>query len=320
MTPPAAIPPAPRPGSPRPEPPPPLRVTRRGMIRLAQLGATAGALGVAAVSCGIRLDSGGPAVAAGASDAGSGAGQGSTAPGAVPLSGSTPVAPTPVGSSPAGSAPAGSAPAGSAPDRSPAAGGGTAAARLPGVGPSWTARLAGHDQVVLVSATAPTATRNLVRWFDRAGRTDATAAWTLRSTVVGWNGAGGWTADHTVGDGHTPVGIYPLTDAGGFAPDPGTALPYQYSPAEYSEIVNGVRTFRHVLAIDYNRVAGTPPSDTVRPDGWSKGGSIWVHVEHGSPTQACVGIPDASLVALLRWLRPAAHPVILMGPAATLAT
>jgi L,D-peptidoglycan transpeptidase YkuD (ErfK/YbiS/YcfS/YnhG family) len=307
--------PAPRRPSLPPQPPaqspplPPLRLTRRGLVRLVQLGATAGALGVAAVSCGIRLDSGGSAVAADRTVPFDAGGTGAVAGGSR-ASGAT----TAHGVAPEASAPGRAVPPAGSPAAAPAA------AALPGVGPSWTARLAGHDQVVLVTAAGSAATRNVVRWFDRTVGADGTPQWALRSTVAGWNGAGGWTTDHTVGDGRSPVGVYSLTDAGGFDPNPGTALPYQYSTAEYSEIVNGVRTFAHVLAIDYNRVVGTPPSNSVRPGGWSRGGSIWVHVEHDSPTQACVGIPDASLVALLRWLRPAARPVILMGPSGILAS
>jgi hypothetical protein len=52
-------------------------------------------------------------------------------------------------------------------------------------------------------------------------------------------------------------------DAGGVLADPGSRLP--------------------VIAIDYNRVRGTSPIDPTRPQGESRGGSIWLHMDHGSP-------------------------------------
>lgn len=333
-------PPPGRPGDaqPRPAAPVQLRLTRRGLARCVQLAVTAGVLGTAGVSCGaLELRSGSGPVAAGDGAGADGAGTGGGAPAGAGTAGGAPDGGAPDGGSPTGLLAQGSGPrpaAGSIPSATPSpstpgpstapattpgavSGAAPAAApgSLPGVGPGWAAQLAGHDQVVLVSGPAMTAVHNIVRAYDRTA-----TGWTLRAQAAGWNGRGGWAVKHTVGDLRSPTGMYALTDAGGYAGNPGTALPYQFSPAAYSMMINGVRTFNHVLAIDYNRVDGSPPSDTRRPQGWSHGGSIWIHVEHDSPTQACIGIADTDLVALLRWLRPASHPVILMGPASVLAT
>ena len=78
--------------------------------------------------------------------------------------------------------------------------------------------------------------------------------------------------------------------------------------------------FDYVIAIDYNRVAGTSPLDGTQPLGANRGGGIWVHVDHGGPTHGCVSIPAARMVDLLRTLLPADHPVIVMGDRASLAT
>lgn len=301
------------PAAPPPGPEAPLRLTRRGLVRSVQLAATAGVLGTAAVSCSLVDRAGRPARAA--TSAGGAAGTvtepaADRQPATTPSAGASPEVTTATTSTPG--ATAGAGPGGS-PAAAPVAAARTVETALPGVGGSWTARLAGHDQVVLVSGAAMGTTRNAVGWFDRTA-----AGWVRRAEVSGWNGRGGWAVHHSAGDLRSPVGLYDLTDAGGFARNPGTALPYQWSPAEYSEVLNGVRTFDHVLAIDYNRVAGRPPSDSARPDGWSRGGSIWIHVAHRSPTEACIGIEDADLVDLLRWLRPAARPAVLMGPASVL--
>lgn len=319
MTPPPAAPP---PGSEAP-----LRLTRRGLVRSVQLAATAGVLGTAAVSCSLVDRSGRPGRTA--ASAGGATGRGSDPATDLRSTGAPSASPATTGTTTTGTATTGTATTGTAttgtttagttttpgptPATRPAAAARTVAAALPGVGGSWTARLAGHDQVVLVTGAAMGTTRNTVRWFDRTA-----AGWARRAEVSGWNGRGGWAVHHSAGDLRSPVGLYDLTDAGGFSRNPGTDLPYQWSPAEYSEVLNGVRTFDHVLAIDYNRVAGRPPSDSVRPDGWSRGGSIWIHVAHRSPTEACIGIEDPDLVDLLRWLRPAARPAVLMGPASVL--
>ena len=50
-----------------------------------------------------------------------------------------------------------------------------------------------------------------------------------------------------------------------------------------------------------------------------RGGGIWLHVDHGGPTQGCVSLSRAHMRALLRTLDPGRHPVVVMGDAARLA-
>lgn len=76
--------------------------------------------------------------------------------------------------------------------------------------------------------------------------------------------------------------------------------------------------FDYVIAIDYNRVKGTPPDDPARPEGESKGGGIWLHLDHGSGTSACVSLSRAAMEYLLRTLDPDRHPVVVMGDRADL--
>jgi L,D-peptidoglycan transpeptidase YkuD (ErfK/YbiS/YcfS/YnhG family) len=182
--------------------------------------------------------------------------------------------------------------------------------------------------------TIPTATRQVVVVSapDAASRTSRVTEW--RRTPSGWlrsrgplpahNGYAGWSADHHAGDGATPIGTFTLTAAGGKLPNPGTRLPYQYEFGYYD--VGGTflghdlaGAFDYVLAIDYNHVPGSPPSDYRQPLGDDRGQGVWFHVDHGSPTHACVSIARAQMRHLLRWLRPAAHPVVVMGPREQLA-
>lgn len=73
-------------------------------------------------------------------------------------------------------------------------------------------------------------------------------------------------------------------------------------------------SFDHVVAIDFNRRPGTSPLDPAKPEGAEKGGNIWLHVDHGGPSQGCVGVPREAMEQVLRTLDPAAQPVIVMGP------
>jgi hypothetical protein len=112
--------------------------------------------------------------------------------------------------------------------------------------------------------------------------------------------------------------VFGLTDAGGRLPDPGTTLPYDREPAFTADGIGFegeplAGSFDYVVAINYNRNSGTSPLDRTRPLGESRGGGIWIHVDHGGPTQACVSLPRGRMKELLRWLDPAKRPVVVMG-------
>lgn len=74
------------------------------------------------------------------------------------------------------------------------------------------------------------------------------------------------------------------------------------------------RVFDYIIAIDYNRVPGTPPTDRTRPLGWDKGGGIWLHLDHDSGTNGCVTLKEKDLTWILETIDPDAHPRIAMGP------
>lgn len=74
-----------------------------------------------------------------------------------------------------------------------------------------------------------------------------------------------------------------------------------------------------MIAINCNRQPGTSPLDSARPLGASRGGGIWLHVDHGGPTHGCVSISEEHMKELLLAFDPALHPVIVMGDAASLA-
>jgi L,D-peptidoglycan transpeptidase YkuD (ErfK/YbiS/YcfS/YnhG family) len=197
-----------------------------------------------------------------------------------------------------------------------------APAGLPGVGPRTAARIpADARQAVLVTGKGRDSSTSKVQLF-------------VRDPVTGWSPAGpvwsahnalkGWTADHHTGDLRSPIGVFTLTDAGGRFADPGTKLTYDHAPIGFSSPGTGFHgeslrdAFDYVIAINYNRKPGTSPLDWTRPLGQSRGGGIWLHVDHGGPTQACVSLPLSVMRTLLTTLDPDEHPVVVMGDAADL--
>ncbi|MFD3532675.1 L,D-transpeptidase family protein [Streptomyces sp. NPDC058664] len=252
---------------------------------------------------------------------------------ALLLTGCASTAPTPAPAGPATTAP--SAAGDSRPDGAPAraadkAGGPTSAlssapvpaVRIPGVGPA-TGRLVpdGTTQALVVTGTTAddnTSTATLYERDTRGRWAETAGPWPARNALRGW------TADHHAGDLRTPIGVFRIGDAGGRLPDPGARIPYDQD-AEFAISGTGFSgeplegSFDHVIAIDYNRVPGRTPLDKERPLGAGKGGGVWIHVDHGGPTQACVALDREALRTLLRALDPAREPVVVMGPAPVLA-
>ncbi|MFI1963410.1 L,D-transpeptidase family protein [Streptomyces pathocidini] len=193
--------------------------------------------------------------------------------------------------------------------------------RIPGVGDRLRSRIPARARQVLVAyGRGEDDTRTTVVLWTRNGTTwDRTRSW------AGHNGKRGWTAHHRENDRRSPVGVFTLSDAGGVLPDPDrdprAGLPYDRSQS-FAAPRHWPRThwhdFDYVIAIDYNRVKGTSPNDPTRPQGRSRGGSIWLHLDHGSGTSGCVSLPEAGMEYLLRHLEPARHPVIVMGDKASL--
>ncbi len=117
--------------------------------------------------------------------------------------------------------------------------------------------------------------------------------------------------------------VFTLTDAGGYKKNPGTKLGYTQddglpasATAAYGEAYT--RVFDYIVAIDYNRRLGTPPTDRTRPEGKEKGGGIWLHLDHESGTNGCVTLKENDLLWIMRTLDPKAQPRIAMGPVAEL--
>ncbi|MFF5498536.1 L,D-transpeptidase family protein [Streptomyces aquilus] len=189
---------------------------------------------------------------------------------------------------------------------------------IPGIGDRFQRRIpADARQVVAVYGDGVDDPDSTVVLYTKRGAVwDRTRGWPAH------NGKKGWTTDHREGDKRSPVGVFTLTDAGGVLKDPGSKLPYTRSAAFTAPrwwAKSHWHDFDYVIAIDYNRVKGTPPNDPTRPEGDRKGGGIWLHMDHGSGTSACVSLSRSAMEYLLRTLDPDRHPVVVMGDRTDLA-
>jgi L,D-peptidoglycan transpeptidase YkuD (ErfK/YbiS/YcfS/YnhG family) len=130
------------------------------------------------------------------------------------------------------------------------------------------------------------------------------------------------------------MGSFTLTQAFGRDANPGTALPYlKTTPADWwisqagplynthqrcssgcaftqgapnEHLYYEVPFYDYAVVIDYN----TRDAGPVRQ---GAGSAFFLHVSVGAPTAGCVSIDRTDLVRILRWLRPADHPRILIG-------
>ncbi|MGW3493164.1 hypothetical protein [Streptomyces sp. NPDC001020] len=191
--------------------------------------------------------------------------------------------------------------------------------RVPGIGDWLHGQIpADSRQVVAVYGDDEDSPDSTIVLYAKRG-----TIWSEAGRWRGHNGRKGWTTDHHEDDLRSPVGVFTLSDAGGVLEDPGTRLPYDQSEAyEVPEAWGEAhrRDFYYVIAVDYNRVRGTPPVDPTRPEGQTKGGSIWMHLDHGDGTLACISLPEAGIRHLLRTLDPERDPVVVMGDREALKT
>jgi D-alanyl-D-alanine dipeptidase len=141
------------------------------------------------------------------------------------------------------------------------------------------------------------------------------------------------------GDGKGPAGIFRLGPAFGYAPADSVAwirLPYVHS-RESVKCVDDPASLRYNRLVDQDTVAapdwhsheemrlasgvyrlGIWVSHNDSPPVPGAGSCIFVHVWQGPgvPTVGCTAVDAADIEALLRWLDPRAHPVLVQAPRA----
>ncbi len=157
-------------------------------------------------------------------------------------------------------------------------------------------------------------------------------------TAAGWQplvtgipthvGSAGLAPQAKSGVPATPMGVYTLDSAFGTAANPGGGLPYTqvsgpnywWSGDDHSPTFNSMQVcqraqcpfstaesenlnipqYKHAVVMGVNK--------NKTPGG---GAAFFFHTTDGHPTEGCVAIDDATLVQIIRWLRPGA--VIAIG-------
>jgi L,D-peptidoglycan transpeptidase YkuD (ErfK/YbiS/YcfS/YnhG family) len=188
------------------------------------------------------------------------------------------------------------------------------------------------DARQLITVEAPTyrTTHATLRLWSRGTGACWTAAGGPWAARVGRNGLSG---NRREGDGTTPTGVYGIAPVMyGTAPDPGVRFAYRrllcgdwWNEDAASPTYN---SFQHVAC------GRRPPFRVFTPGMWEqprayphlavvefnmhpvvpgRGSGIFLHVQTGGPTSGCISLERATLVRVLRWLRPDARPQIAIG-------
>jgi L,D-peptidoglycan transpeptidase YkuD (ErfK/YbiS/YcfS/YnhG family) len=189
-------------------------------------------------------------------------------------------------------------------------------------------------QLVTVVAATGRSTRGSLRLWRKSG--DCWLAtggpWTA------WLGARGVSENRHEGDRTTPAGAYGFQRTMyGVGPNPGVRYAYRRivcgdwwvedpkSPSynrfrhvrcgskppfrvTSEDMSRSPTAYRHLAVIDFNTHPVVP----------GRGSGIFLHRSTGRPTLGCISLPLAQLVTVLRWLRPEAKPLIVIGTAATI--
>jgi L,D-peptidoglycan transpeptidase YkuD (ErfK/YbiS/YcfS/YnhG family) len=204
-------------------------------------------------------------------------------------------------------------------------------------------------QCVLVLAPNWSSTTGTLHDFERAS---ATSDWKMRGNaipvVLGKKGLAwgrglvevnnGSAPRKVEGDNRVPAGIFRLGPAFGYAPTSRATwikLPYVQSTSQ-SEGIDDPRSRYYNRLVDRSKVARVDwrtSEEMLRADNLYKWGFFVAHNPRATPgagsciffhiwktsstaTTGCTAMAEQDLVRLLRWLDPAAHPVLVQMPLA----
>lgn len=184
-------------------------------------------------------------------------------------------------------------------------------------------------QLITVTATSSSSTDARLQTWTRSGGT-----WVrVGSSVHAYLGRSGTSTDKHEGDGNTPAGSFTLTEAFGYKADPGTALPYfKTNDSDWwiSQPGSLYNTHQHCSSTCPGGLTPASPSEhlyytqpnymyavvinyNTDPVVQGRGSAVFLHVETGKPTSGCVSVTETQILRILKWLKPSAHPRIMIG-------
>jgi len=180
---------------------------------------------------------------------------------------------------------------------------------------------------VIVTAANSTTDVATLQTFEYSG-----ATWhAVFPAMTAHIGRAGFSSNKREGDLKTPAGMYGFGTMFGQQPSPGVKFPYRqadsasvwvddvqspyYNTWQENAALSGehlassgyATAYAYAVDIAYNTSPIVP----------GRGSAIFLHVSTGGGTAGCVSVSQSNLLRILRWLDPAAHPVIVMGPEST---
>ena len=201
--------------------------------------------------------------------------------------------------------------------------------------PRYVVPVGDARQLVVVTSSGWSSTSGRLSTYEKVGST-----WrTVRSGLPVRLGRHGLNANHQEGDGTTPAGSFPIVGMMGGQANPGVRFPYhQLVPgdcwisnsalASYNTMVHaspcsppnedlyriGAGAYRYAAITGYNMspvVPGAGSAILLHRDSYDSAG-------RSVPTSGCVSMGETDLLSVLRWLDPAAHPRVAIGPSSWL--
>jgi L,D-peptidoglycan transpeptidase YkuD (ErfK/YbiS/YcfS/YnhG family) len=184
-------------------------------------------------------------------------------------------------------------------------------------------------QLITVASLRRSSTSGMLRAWEKRGE-----CWTqVAGPWPAWLGQRGISEQKREGDRTTPSGAFGIQRTMyGVAPSPGVRYRYHRivcgdwwvedpESSSYNrfrhvrcgaappfrvvseDMSRSPEAYKYLAVIDYNTSPIVP----------GKGSGIFLHVSRGNPTIGCVSLPEVRLLAILRWLRPAKEPLIVIG-------
>jgi len=211
---------------------------------------------------------------------------------------------------------------------------------------TWLESITTSDQVVLVTANHQMSTTGTLQTFEKIN-----GQWEIiqeaSPVFLGRTGLIPGT-ERVQSSGKTPMGTYSLTSAFGRRINPGTQMPYTHLdqndawtynpkvPSTYNLFQSANRRwstygkyvehlwqlgpqYDYVVTTSFNEptgqiVRGADGINRAKPSATtSRGGGIFLHVSKGIPTAGCISMNRNVMRSLLQWLKPASHPVTVIG-------
>ena len=183
-------------------------------------------------------------------------------------------------------------------------------------------------QLLVVRASSSSATVGTLTAWQRGGN----GVWTRTlGPITAHLGAEGIGTASEYAE-RTPKGTFTLTQAFGIKSNPGTALPYFRATTSdwwvsdtdssryntHQVCAPGTCPFDESAGEDLGTVAPQYDYAVVmdvnrNPVVRGGGSAFFLHVTDGGPTAGCVSIDQSSLLTIMRWLDPSAHPRIAIG-------